>query len=48
MLGLFGAAPAEPYRTWKALWYSGQPLPYRLGAVLLATAWRTDEVRGRT
>lgn len=48
LLGLFGTAPAEPYRTWKALWYSGQPLPYRLGAVLLATAWRTDEVRRRT
>jgi hypothetical protein len=48
MLRLFGTTPVEPYRTWKALWYSDQPLPYRLGAVLLATAWRTDEVRGRT
>lgn len=48
LLGLFGVAPVEPYRTWKALWYSDQPLPYRLGAVLLAAAWRADEARGRT
>lgn len=45
MAGLFGDAPAEPYRTWKALWYSAAPLPYRLGAVLLALAARTDELR---
>jgi hypothetical protein len=47
MLALFGVAPAEPYRTWKALWYSAAPLPYRLGAVLLALAARTDELHRR-
>jgi hypothetical protein len=43
--GLFGGATAEPYTTWSNLWHSDQPLPYRLGAVLLAVAARTDEVR---
>ena len=42
---LFGFAPQEPYRTWRNLWWSDQPLPYRLGAVLLAVAARTDEIR---
>jgi hypothetical protein len=42
---LFGAAAQEPYRTWQNLWKSDQPLPYRLGAVLLAVAARTDEIR---
>lgn len=42
---LFGVAPVEPYKTWKALWASNKPLPYRLGAVLLAMAARTDEIR---
>ena len=42
---LFGFASEEPYRTWSALWESDQPLPYRLGAVLLAVAARTDDIR---
>jgi hypothetical protein len=42
---LFGLAPAEPYRTWAALWHSRASLPYRLGAALLALAARTDELR---
>jgi hypothetical protein len=29
------------------LWAADMPLPYRLGAVLLALAARTDEIRGR-
>jgi hypothetical protein len=45
---LFGTAADEPYRTWRNLWESNQPLPYRLGAVLLAVAARTDEARLRT
>jgi hypothetical protein len=45
---LFGAAPQEPYLTWQKLWNSNQPLPYRLGAVLLAVAARTDEARTRS
>ena len=43
---LFGLSPAEPYRTWRNLWASDMPLPYRLGAVALALARRTAEARG--
>lgn len=42
---LFGLAPAEPYLSWRNLWRSRLPLPERLGAVLLAVAARTDDVR---
>jgi hypothetical protein len=45
--GLFGGATEEPYITWNNLWDSTQPLPYRLGAILLAVAARTDDVRMR-
>lgn len=45
MLQLFGADPEEPYLTWRNLWESDEPLPLRLGAVLLAVARRTDEIR---
>lgn len=45
MVRLFGVYPGEPYRTWKALWYSDADLPYRLGSVLLALAYRVDELR---
>ncbi len=47
LLALFGAAPVEPYRSWKNLWESDQPMPYRLGAVLLALASRTNELAPR-
>ena len=43
---LFGLSPVEPYLTWKNLWESHRPLPYRLGALLLAVAQRTLEARG--
>jgi hypothetical protein len=42
---LFGTAPVEPYRTWRRLWDGNAPLPYRLGAALLALSYRTDECR---
>ena len=42
---LFGVNPVKPYASWAALWRSNQPLPYRLGAVLLAVAARTDALR---
>jgi hypothetical protein len=45
--GLFAGGAAEPYATWAALWESAQPLPYRLGAILLAVAARTDDIRRR-
>jgi len=41
---LFGLRPAEPYLTFKNLWESEETLPLRLGAVLLAMAYRTDEL----
>jgi hypothetical protein len=44
IVALFGLQPEEPYRTWKALWESDMPWPYRLGAVLLALARRTAEL----
>lgn len=43
---LFGLSPAEPYRTWRNLWASDMPLPYRLGAIALALARRTAEAGG--
>jgi hypothetical protein len=45
---LFGFTRQEPYLTYNLLWSSKQPLPYRLGAVLLAVAARTDEARKRS
>jgi hypothetical protein len=42
---IFGTPPAGPYVVWAGLWHSGAPLPYRLGAILLAVAARTDELR---
>lgn len=44
IVALFGLRPEEPYRTWKALWESDMPMPYRLGAALLALARRTAEL----
>lgn len=46
LVALFGVAPEEPYLTWKNLWESAMPLPYRLGAVALALARRTGEIAG--
>lgn len=45
LIQLFGAAPQEPYLTWRNLWESNEPMPYRLGALLLAVAQRTAEAR---
>lgn len=48
LLGLFGTGGAgspEPYGTFRNLFYDRRELPYRLGAVALAMAWRTDAVR---
>jgi hypothetical protein len=41
---LFGTEPIEPYRTFRELWDSHDVLAYRLGAVVLALAYRMDEV----
>ena len=45
-LGLFGANPAEPYRTFRNLWTGCRELPLRLSGLLCALAYRTEELRG--
>lgn len=42
---LFGPAGREPYQTFANLWRADDRLPYRLGGVLLALAYRIDELR---
>lgn len=37
---LFGADPAEPYKTFRNLWETHDQLPYRLGGVVLATGYQ--------
>ena len=44
-LQLFGLKGEEPYKTFKSLWYDHTELPYKLGALLLAIAYRSEEVR---
>jgi hypothetical protein len=45
-LEIFDVAPAEPYATFKNLWFD-HPLPaYRLSGVVLALIYRTEEARG--
>lgn len=45
-LDLFGVVPAEPYATFKNLWFD-HPLPaYRLGGLVLAMIYRMNELRG--
>ena len=43
-LKLFGVGRVEPYLTFRNLWNSDESLPHRLGAYLLAVAFRTAEV----
>ncbi len=47
LLGLFGLGRVAPYETYRNLFYTRRELPYRLGAVLMAVAQRTDEARGK-
>jgi hypothetical protein len=48
---LFGegtpAAQTEPWQTFRNLWHDHPLLPYRLGGLLLALVWRTEEARNR-
>lgn len=41
---LFGEAPVEPYRTWQNLFQSNRPLPWKLGAAVMAVIQRTHEL----
>ena len=46
-LELFGVKPAEPYATFKNLWFD-HPLPmYRLAGLVLALIYRTEEIRAK-
>ncbi len=45
MLQLFGLSNDEPWVTFRNLWYDHHSLPYRLGGLLLAMIYRTEEVR---
>ena len=45
LIGLFGLDNVEPYRTFQNLWRSKQGLSYRLGGLLLALIYRSEEVR---
>jgi hypothetical protein len=45
MLSLFGVQKVEPWLTFSNLWYEHPELPYQLGGLLLAVAYRTEEVR---
>lgn len=45
LLELFGVDPQEPYLSWRNIWQADLPAAYRLGAVIMALATRTDELR---
>ena len=45
MLQLFGTTADEPWQTFRNLWYHHRELPYRLGGLLLAIIYRTEELR---
>lgn len=45
MLALFGVSRDEPWNTFRYLWYQHTELPYKLGGLLLALIYRTEEVR---
>ncbi len=42
---LFGVTDVEPYATFRALWFRKRELPLRLGALVCALVYRTDERR---
>ena len=42
---LFGTKRVEPWNTFRNLWYDHPELPYKLGGLILALIYRTNEVR---
>lgn len=44
---LFGITRTEPYLTFRNLWFNKQELPLRLGALVCAIVYRTEEIRTR-
>lgn len=47
-LPLFGTNPAEPYKTFKNLWFEHHVPAYRLAGLTLAAIYRTEELRRHT
>lgn len=45
LLQLFGVVDAEPYRTFKQCWQNHPDFAYRLGGIVLAVIYRTEELR---
>jgi hypothetical protein len=45
LLQLFGTSPVPPYDTFHNVWRDHPELPYRLSGILLALAYRTEEIR---
>lgn len=45
LLQLFGTTQEEPYRTFKQCWENHPDLAYRLGGIVLAVIYRTEELR---
>lgn len=45
---LFGVRPAEPFKTFRNLWYDHPALPYSLGGLLMALIYRTHEYQERS
>jgi hypothetical protein len=45
LLQLFGTSPQEPFLTFRNLWFTNKELPFRLGGLVLALVYRTEEVR---
>jgi hypothetical protein len=42
---LFGVSPAEPFKTFKTLWFNNHETPLRLASIILAAIYRTEEQR---
>jgi hypothetical protein len=48
LLQLFGAAPVEPFTTFRNCWKNHPEFAYRLGGIVLALIYRTEEIyRGK-
>lgn len=47
LVELFGTAKVEPYLTFKNLWFDAKDLPFKLGGILLALIYRSNERRVR-
>lgn len=43
MVGLLGSGQSEPYTTFNNIWQSDESIEWRIGAILLAVAFRTEE-----